>query len=100
MKAPPYRVQNPVNSYDSLLEVIKANILARRMQLGWTQRQFAYNARCSQRWINLMEKGDYPVRLEMLCRAADVLGTTVAVLHQPGAFGAPAAPQPRKKAKP
>jgi transcriptional regulator with XRE-family HTH domain len=88
MKSPTtYRPTNPANRSKLLRDTIRSNIIARRNSMGMTQTQIAKAAKVSTGYVNHIETGFRDPNIDMLCRLADVLGTTVQTLMMPGAFG-------------
>lgn len=87
MRAAPYRAKNPANDPDKVFRAIAANMAARRESLGMYQEKVARLARISQATVARIEKNSLRPNLRMICRLADVLGTTAMALMQPGTFG-------------
>lgn len=87
MRATPYEPRNRANATERLLDIVAANIAARRMSLDLSVRETARRGEFDPTLLSRIENRKQDPGLDMLCRLADVLGTTVQTLLTPGAFG-------------
>lgn len=66
-----------MESIESRRKMLGRRIKQRRVEAGYTQRTFAPIAGTNQSYLWKVEAGRVNASIEMLCRIADALGTTV-----------------------
>jgi UDP-N-acetylglucosamine 1-carboxyvinyltransferase len=75
-----------IQDRDLLLDQIGRRVIARRQQLGLMQSELAARLGVRGTSVGRIERGEQNVTVEMLCRVAEALETTVQELM----FGGPA----------
>lgn len=85
------------SSLSNLLQSVAANVLARRLRMGWTQQDLAEAAELDVRHLQRIERGSINIRLGVLLALADALDVPPVRLFRPAALAPPKPGRPSRK---